>query len=237
PIQRLNIDRQPSADLSAAAKTGALTKVQGDKLMVGAPQKFSKGAAGAPPPKVKAKVAQPKIEKGWTGVSNEAQVKEKIKTENPKNIPPPTRAATGGPAGAASPVVGASPAAPGAPATPPSQTGRPGQAQPGLTGTPAVSPAGSPAPIERGRGKSGGRRQPGATHTPAADERPVARVHRRQGGRDEAVRSKLGLRQLQLQVEGKEGREYNRGSRPLVKLPLQLSAARGNPRAERKKVR
>ncbi len=171
PIQRLTIDRQPSADLSAAAKTGALTKVQGDKLMVGAPQKFSKGAAGAPPPKVKAKVAQPKIEKGWTGVSNEAQVKEKIKTENPKNIPPPTRAATGRPAGAASPVVGASPTAPGAPATPPSQTGRPGQAQPGLTGTPAASRAGSPAPIERGRGRAGGQRQPGATHTGGPPQR------------------------------------------------------------------
>ena len=66
---------------------------------------------------------------------------------------------------------------------------------------------------------------------------PAARVHRRQGGKDEVVRSKLGLRQLELQVEGKEGREYNRGSRPLVKLPLQLSEAGANPRAERKKVR
>lgn len=72
---------------------------------------------------------------------------------------------------------------------------------------------------------------------------PAARVHRRQGGKDEVVRSKLGLRQLQLrvhmgvEVEGKEGREHNRVSRPLVKLPLQLSAAAANPRAERKKVR
>ncbi len=262
-----------------------------------------------------------------------------MKTENPKNIPPPTRAAaTGRPAGAASPAVGASPAATGAPATPPSQTGRPGRAQSGLTGTPAVSPAGSPAPIERGRGRPGGRRQPGATRTPAAAESPMAspgapgapsergrgrgrpgatpegvalpseaaspaaspmapergegkgrptlgdrhnmlhrlngpllprplnpqanpeddpsvalpaplpdspaaRVHRRQGRREEAVRSKLGLRQLHLrvhmgvEVEGKEGREHNRVGRPLVKLPLQLSVAGGNPRAERKRVR
>jgi Family of unknown function (DUF6600) len=150
PIQRLKIEREPSADLSAAVKTGALTKVQGDKLVVAAPQKINKAPAGAPPPKVKAKVAQPKIQKGWTGVSDEAQVKEKMKTENPKNIPPPTRAAaTGRPAGAALPAVGGSPAATGAPATPPSQAGRPGQAQPGLTG----APAGSPAPIERGRGR------------------------------------------------------------------------------------
>ena len=100
PIQRLKLERQQSADLSAAAKTGALTKVQGDRLMVGAPQKINKAAAGVAPPKVKAKVAQPKIEKGWAGVANEAQVKEKIKTENPKNIPPPTRAAAKGRAGA-----------------------------------------------------------------------------------------------------------------------------------------
>ena len=177
PIQRLKIEREPSADLSAAVKAGALTKVQGDKLVVAAPQQINKAPAGAPPPKVKAKVAQPKIQKGWTGVSNEAQLKEKMKTENPKNIPPPTRAAASGrPAGAASPAVGASPAATGAPATPPSQTGRPGRAQPGLTGTPAVSPAGSPAPIERGRGRPGGRGrpQPGVPRTPGAAESPIA---------------------------------------------------------------
>jgi hypothetical protein len=172
PIQRLKLERQTSADLSAAVKTGALTKVQGDKLMVAAPQKITKAAAGVAPPKVKAKVAKPKIEKGWAGVANEAQLKEKIKTENPKNIPPPTRApATGRAAGAASPAVGASPAAPGAPATPPSAPGRPGRAQPG---TPAVSPAGSPAPIERDRGRPGRRPQPGVTATPGAAESPVA---------------------------------------------------------------
>jgi hypothetical protein len=169
PIQRLKLERQSSADLSAAAKTGALTKVQGDKLMVAAPQKITKAAAGVAPPSVKAKVAKPKIEKGWTGVANEAQLKEKIKTENPKNIPPPTSAAaTGRAAGAASPAVGASPA----PATPPSATGRPGRARPGLTGTPAASPAGSPAPFERGR--PGGRPQPGVTGTPGVSESPVA---------------------------------------------------------------
>jgi hypothetical protein len=72
---------------------------------------------------------------------------------------------------------------------------------------------------------------------------PAARVHRSQGGREDAVRSKLGLRQLHLlvhmgvEVEGTEGRGRNRLGRPLVKLPLQLSGAGRNPRAERKKVR
>lgn len=186
PIQRLTIDRQPSADLSAAAKTGALTKVQGDKLMVGAPQKFTKAAAGIAPPKVKAKVAQPKIERGWAGVSNEAQLKEKIKTENPKNIPPPTRPAAKGRAeGGASPGATA-PAAAGGPVTSPGTTaapaeigkgkgrGRPGrEVQPGLTAKPgaAQSPVGTPpktgAPTEKGKrlGKPGA--QPGMTGTPS----------------------------------------------------------------------
>jgi hypothetical protein len=155
PIQRLTIDRQPSADLSAAAKTGALTKVQGGKLMVAAPQKFSKAAAGVAPPKVKAKVAQPKIEKGWAGVANEAQLKEKIKTENPKNIPPPTRAAAKGRAeGGASP----------------------GATAPAATGGPVMSPGtrGAPAETGKGRGRPGQETQPGLTAKPGAAQSPVA---------------------------------------------------------------
>ena len=177
PIQRLNIERQPATDLSAAAKSGALTKVQGGTLLVAAPQKISKPAPGVAPPSVKTKVAQPKIQHGWTGVANEAQLKEKIKTENPKNIPPPTRAAAAG----ASPAAGGiSPAAsPGAIASPavsasvaPGERGkRPGR--PGALGTPAGSPAGaaSPAPgalvtpTEKGKrpGRPGAPTQPGFT--------------------------------------------------------------------------
>jgi hypothetical protein len=163
PIQRLKIERQQSADLSVAARTGALTKVQGDKLMVGAPQKFSKAAAGVAPPKVKAKVAQPKIQKGWAGVANEAQVKEKMKTENPKNIPPPTRAAAKGRAGAeASPgatapgAAGGSVTSPGATAMPTEKGKRPGKpgAEPDMTGKPSGAPT---TPTEKGKrhGKPG----------------------------------------------------------------------------------
>src|SRR5439155_3051793 len=130
PIQRLTIERQAAgANLSAAAKTGALTKVQGNKLVVAAPNKIAKPPPGIAPPKVKAKVAQPKIEHGWAGVPNEAQLKQKIKAENPKNIPPPTG---GGAAGGPSPAVGASPTAaagataPGAPVSP-SPRGRAGR--------------------------------------------------------------------------------------------------------------
>src|SRR5437660_7215795 len=143
PIQRLSITRESATNLSAAAKSGALTKVQGGKLVVAAPQKLTKSAPGAAPPSVKAKVAKPKIEKGWAGVPNEAQLKQKIKTENPKNIPPPTGAAAGrGP-------VGASPVA----------------TAPSAGGSPMASPAAAGSPLEKGTHgrRPGGRVQPEAT--------------------------------------------------------------------------
>ena len=160
PIQRLKLERQQSADLSAAAKTGALTKVQGDRLLVGAPQKLSKAPVGTAPPKVKAKVAQPKIEKGWAGVANKAEVEQKIKTENPKNIPPPTRAAAKGQAPGE-----ASPGAP-APAERGKGRGRPGrEPQPGATAAPGAveSPAAAGEPTERGKGRG----RPGGAGKPA----------------------------------------------------------------------
>jgi Family of unknown function (DUF6600) len=185
PIQRLKLERQTSADLSAAARTGAVTKVQGDKLMVAAPQKIIKAPTGVAPPKVKAKVAQPKIQKGWAGVANEAQVKEKMKTENPKNIPPPTRAAAKGRAGveaspgATAPAAAESPVTSlGAKGTPTEKEkgkgrGRPGrETQPGVTAAPgaAQSPVAAETPTEKG--KRPGR--PGALETPAESPAGVA---------------------------------------------------------------
>ena len=161
PIQRLTIERQTAPDLSAAAKSGALTKVQGNKLVVAAPPKLAKAPPSVAPPAVKAKVAQPKIEHGWARVPNQAELKQKIKTENPKNIPPPTRAAArpGGP----SPAAGESPlAAPGG-RTPvaPGPRGKPGRVPPGATAAPVGVSA---SPFERGKPRPGGR--PGLTETP-----------------------------------------------------------------------
>jgi len=167
PIQRLTIERQSAADLSGAAKSGAFTKVQGDKLMVAAPPKFAKAPASVAPPAVKAKVAQPKIERGWAGVSNQAELKQKMKGENPKNIPPPTRAAArpGGPP----PAAGESPmAAPGG-KTPivPGPRGKPGRIPPGATAAPAGI---SPSPFERGKAHGRPGVQPGGTVPPGASE-------------------------------------------------------------------
>ena len=163
PIQRLTIEREAATDLSAAAKSGALTKVQGNKLLVGAPNKLVKAPPSVAPPAVKAKVAQPKFEHGWTGVQNRAELEQKIKTENPKNIPPPTRAAAR-PAGSASPGIGESPAAGGArPPISPGPRGKAGRTLPGATAAPA---GGSPAPFERGKPTLGGRPRPGVTAAP-----------------------------------------------------------------------
>ena len=174
PIQRLSIERQSAANLSAAAKSGALTKVQGNKLVVAAPPRLAKAPPTAKPPIVKTKVAQPKINRGWAGVQNEAELKQKIKTENPKNVPPPTAAAARAPGGL-SPAVEASPASPGAAAPPvsPGPRGKPGRVPPAATGAPVRSPAAvSPSPFERG--KPGGRPSPGVKPTPAGPPRGVS---------------------------------------------------------------
>ena len=45
PIQRLAIERQAATNLTTAVKSGTLTKVQGNKLLVAAPQKLAKAPA------------------------------------------------------------------------------------------------------------------------------------------------------------------------------------------------
>src|SRR4029077_14319597 len=79
PIQRLAIERQTPTNLTTAIKSGTLTQGQGNKLLVAAPQRLAKAAPAAKPPAVKAKVAQPKIERGWKGVPNKAELEQKIK--------------------------------------------------------------------------------------------------------------------------------------------------------------
>jgi hypothetical protein len=164
PIQRLAIERQTPGNLSAAVKSGTLTKVQGNKLLVAAPQKLAKAPPTAKPPAVKAKVAQPKIEHGWKGVPNKAELEQKIKAENPKNVPPPTRAAARE-AGSPVPAAGTSPAgADRGPVATPGPRGRAGRVVPGATQAPSLG--GSPSPVERGKGRPGARPRPEVTAMP-----------------------------------------------------------------------
>ena len=164
PIQRLAIEREAPTNLTTAFKSGTLTKVQGNKLLIAAPQRLAKAAPAARPAAVKAKVAQPKIERGWKGVPNKAELEQKIKAENPKNVPPPTRAAAreeGSPA----PAPGTSPAgADRGPAGSPGPPGRAGRMAPGATQAPSLG--GSPSAVERGKARPGARPRPGATAKP-----------------------------------------------------------------------
>ncbi|HZR78661.1 MAG TPA: DUF6600 domain-containing protein [Chthoniobacterales bacterium] len=147
PVQKLKLERQSNLDLATAGKSGTLTKVQGNSLVVAAPAEIKKTSSAMPPPaKVKAKVERPKIEKGWSAVGDEnaqKQLKEKIKTQDLKNVPPPT--------------MGGGTLAPKA------------AGAPGATGSPELLSS----PFEKGKGKGKGKGkqqaeqlQPGATAAP-----------------------------------------------------------------------
>jgi hypothetical protein len=104
PIQRLRLDREQNVDVAAAVKSGGLTKVQGDRLIVASPMRINRSAGQIAPPAVKTKVASAKIDRGWGGVGDEkaqAEFKERIKTQNLKNVSPPTNAGAAGQANAA----------------------------------------------------------------------------------------------------------------------------------------
>ena len=155
PIQRLHLERQENVDVASAAKSGGVTKVQGNNLVVAAPMKIAKPAPGIAPPQVKTKVSQPKIDKGWAGVNanDQAQLKQKIKTEDRSKIPPPTGA---GAAAAGQAAAGGSPATGPRPTSPGPVIGARGEQRPREQTQPGASAAatGSPATaIERGKQK------------------------------------------------------------------------------------
>jgi hypothetical protein len=90
PIQRLKLQRQ-NVDPLTAVKNGSVTKVQGNTLVVAAPQRLQKPAAQIAPKQIKAKIEQPKVEKGWANVDpkEKAQIEQRYKTETAKNVPKP----------------------------------------------------------------------------------------------------------------------------------------------------
>jgi hypothetical protein len=93
PIQRLKIERQSNVDLTVAAKSGGITKVHGNALVVAGPTTFQKSTKQVAPPIVKTRIAQPKLEKGWSVAGDadaQSQLKEQIKTQDLKKIPPAT---------------------------------------------------------------------------------------------------------------------------------------------------
>jgi len=133
PIQRLSLQRDTNVDLAVSAQSKSLMKVQGDKLVIAAPQQFQKPTKNLAPKVVKEKVvlAQAPVERGWEPVGDQkaqTELKEKMKKEDPKSVPPPTvqasekastspaATAPGTTTASATPATNASPAASAAPA-------------------------------------------------------------------------------------------------------------------------
>jgi len=154
PIQRLKLERT-NIDPLQAVKSGNITKVQGDKLVLAAPLKVQKPATQVAPKAIKAKIAQPKIEKGWANIGDpgtKAKLEQKLKTENPKNVPPPTiqpNAATANMGPLSSP--GASPFEKGKG----KRKGETLQNQAGASVAPGTSPGTSAGSFEHERAKKG----------------------------------------------------------------------------------
>jgi Family of unknown function (DUF6600) len=161
PIQRLRLERA-NIDPIQAVKMGNVSKVEGDKLVLAAPMKLQKAQAQAAPPKVKGKIEQPKLEKGWANVTDagtKARLEQKFKSENPKNIPKPNIPPKGGANTAAN--LNAPNATGGAPASPggsPFQgkgkgKGQKFQTQTGQPAAPGTSPGPGLEPGGQGKGK------------------------------------------------------------------------------------
>jgi hypothetical protein len=93
PIQRLSVQRETNVDPATAAKSKSVMKIEGDKLVVAAPQQFQKPTTKVAPKVVKEKIAKAPVERGWEPVGDpkaQAELKEKIRREDPKSVPPPS---------------------------------------------------------------------------------------------------------------------------------------------------
>jgi hypothetical protein len=153
PIPRLKLERA-NLDPLQAVKTGSVTKVQGDKLVLAAPLKLQKPNTQIAPKSVKAKIDQPKIEKGWANISDpntKAKLEQKLKTENPKNVPTPSSQ----PNAAANVNALASPGASPFEKGKGKHKGEAVQNQAGASIAPKASPGGPMIPFEQGQSKKG----------------------------------------------------------------------------------
>jgi Family of unknown function (DUF6600) len=152
PIQRLTLQRQADGDPLAAARSKSVMKVQGDKLVIAAPQQLQKPSKPIAPKVVKEKLAQAPLERGWEPAGDakaQAELKQKMKAEDPKTVPPPSitpREDAAQSPGASSPVPAAT-MAPSVRASPAASAG------PKTGTTPAKSPGPkrNPPPDDRDR--------------------------------------------------------------------------------------
>jgi len=166
PIRRMTLERDPNVDLSVAVRSNGLTRVQGDKIIVAAPMTFQKPPKPVAPKVVKEKIAKPTFERGWRDSDPKAQaeLKEKMKKEDPKAVSTPsfTPNANAAPAASAPPAAATSPAtapvAPAMSASPGPDKGRDKRLEnaspmPTAVAPPPVNPASSPATTPLGKPK------------------------------------------------------------------------------------
>ncbi len=81
PIQRLTIQRETNIDYANAAKSGGLkTRVQGQSLVVAAPNHIAKSTRQIAPPTVKTRIAKANLDTGWSSLGD-ARAKEEFKAK------------------------------------------------------------------------------------------------------------------------------------------------------------
>jgi hypothetical protein len=183
PIQRLSLQRDTNVDPIAAARSRSLMKVQGDRLVIAAPQTLQKPAASLAPKVVKEKIAQAPVERGWEGMSDQkaqAELKQKMKAEDSKSVPPPTVQAVRQET-AASPAASA-PAASTASATPASGAS-PAATAPAAATSPAETAAMTPEKDKVKRDEKVSRKTTPAS-TPGASVAPAITPDSRDKGKD-----------------------------------------------------
>ena len=206
PIQRLKIQRDANVDINAAAQSGALTKVQGDTLMVAAPQQLKAAEKSAAPKEVKTKIAKDQLETGWSGVSDEktkTDMQAKMKKEDRKSIPEP-KIQPQNPAALTAP----SPGAPATASAAPIASVAPGKENENGRGKPTKDqlPLGksSPAPSVA----------PGAS-TPAPDKMAPKPDMKKDRGQLKAAPTPMGIAtpaQAEAGPDGDKGKNDRKGS-------------------------
>ncbi len=89
PIPQLSLQRENNFGGGQAATGRNFNHVNGNQLIVVAP-KIRKSSQPIAPKQVKTKVAQPKVQRGWQGIENRAQLQAEMKEEDPKKISAPS---------------------------------------------------------------------------------------------------------------------------------------------------
>lgn len=160
PIQRLSLQRETNVDPATAAQSRSLMKVQGDKLVVAAPQQLQRPTTKVVPKVVKEKFAQAPVERGWEPAGDakaQAELKQKMQKEDPKSIPPPTVPASNN-APASSPAAAASTTPPVAGATTTPVTRTSPATSSSMTPAPSAPPTADTASVPPARDKAKNKR-------------------------------------------------------------------------------